>query len=431
MLAVIVLSSFLGFGVHTYLNRDEARYGKVDVFVGGRKAVQAALIIYQLKGQDALVEWLKSPGNVLPTVYIVDDHGSEISGRTAPELALRSIEEKSIPEVGDHVLKNYPLNAVEDIENNGRPYTAFAVFEHSGHALPFFNPFSTGIPIYVLFLVALILTAFVSAILAYYYTRPLRKLDGAMQAFAEGKLDTRVENSIGRADAEVTALAGIFDKMAGQISRLINRQRRLFHDVSHELRSPLARIDVALDIARRDTDRVGPSLDRIEREVGELDRLVGSLLAYARYEQGAGMPLTLGSISAVTTEVVEKTAFEAQKKNVSVVLEDELPSKLVLPINGLRQTPAGSRLTVTLTATSRFVRISLCDQGPGMPPEEIEHAFDPFVRGSHEQTGTGFGLGLAIAQRAVQAHFGRIEARNLPTGGFEVRIDLPRTEAVR
>ena len=356
-----------------------------------------------------------------------------------------SIEEKSIPEVGDHVLKNYPLNAVEDIEINGRPYTAFAVFEHSGHALPFFNPFSTGIPIYVLFLVALILTAFVSAILAYYYTRPLRKLDGAMQAFAEGKLDTRVENSIGRADAEVTALAGIFDKMAGQISRLINRQRRLFHDVSHELRSPLARIDVALDIARRDTDRVGPSLDRIEREVGELDRLVGSLLAYARYEQGAGMPLTPGSISAVTTEVVEKTAFEAQKKNVSVVLEDELPSKLVLPINadalrsamenilrnGLRQTPAGSRLTVTLTATSRFVRISLCDQGPGMPPEEIEHAFDPFVRGSHEQTGTGFGLGLAIAQRAVQAHFGRIEARNLPTGGFEVRIDLPRTEAVR
>ena len=115
------------------------------------------------------------------------------------------------------------------------------------------------------------------------------------------------------------------------------------------------------------------------------------------------------------------------------MLEDELPSKFVLPINadalrsamenilrnGLRQTPAGSRLSVTLTATSRFVRISLCDQGPGMPPEEIEHAFDPFVRGSHEQTGTGFGLGLAIAQRAVQAHFGRIEARNLPTGGFE------------
>ena len=98
-------------------------------------------------------------------------------------------------------------------------------------------------------MVALILTAFVSAILAYYYTRPLRKLDGAMRAFAEGKLDTRVENSIGRADAEVAALAGIFDKMAGQISRLINRQRRLFHDVSHELRSPLARIDVALDIA--------------------------------------------------------------------------------------------------------------------------------------------------------------------------------------
>ena len=96
------------------------------------------------------------------------------------------------------------------------------------------------------------------------------------------------------------------------------------------------------------------------------------------------------------------------------MLEDELPSKFVLPINadalrsamenilrnGLRQPPAGSRLSVTLTATSRFVRISLCDQGPGMPPE-------------------------------VQAHFGRTEARNLPTGGFEVRIDLPRTEAVR
>ena len=92
----MIISSAFDWFAGTYLNRDEARYGKVDVFVGGRKAVQAALIIYQLKGQDALVEWLKSPGNVPPTVYIVDDHGSEISGRTAPELALRSIEELSL-----------------------------------------------------------------------------------------------------------------------------------------------------------------------------------------------------------------------------------------------------------------------------------------------------------------------------------------------
>ena len=130
----------------------------------------------------------------------------EISGRTAPELALRSIEENSIPEVEDHVLKNYPLNAVEDIEINGRPYTAFAVFEHSNHDLPFFNPFGTGI-LFMFSFGCPDSDGFCFCNFAYYYTRPLRKLDGAMRAFAEGKLDTRVENSNGRADAEVAALA--------------------------------------------------------------------------------------------------------------------------------------------------------------------------------------------------------------------------------
>ena len=163
------------------------------------------------------------------------------------------------------------------------------------------------------------------------------------------------------------------------------------------------------------------------------------MLTYARCEEGADVPLKPHAVSAVAAEVVENAAFEAQKKRVKVVLEDDLPDGLLLPLNvktlqcalenilrnGLRHSPEGSRLAVKLSSMRSGVRIAVCDQGPGMPPEDLEHAFDPFVRGRNESTGTGFGLGLAIARRAVLAHGGSIEARNLSVGGLEVAIDLP------
>lgn len=289
-------------------------------------------------------------------------------------------------------------------------------------------------------LALLVLTAVVSAALAHHYTRPLRKLDAAMRSFAAGRLDTRVENRIGRADAEVEALARMFDRMADQISSLITRQRRLFHDVSHELRSPLARIDVALEIAERDPARRGQMMDRIRLEVLAIDRLVESLLTYARYERGAGLTPVPTVLNQVVGAAVENVAFEAQKTGVTVRWDDRIGPECVLQLdadalqsalenilrNGLRHTPPETELGVLLERTNGgAVRIACRDCGPGMDPEELAHVFDPFVRGSGEKTGTGFGLGLAIARSVVQAHGGSISARNRPEGGFEVTIELP------
>lgn len=445
LIAVIVLSSALASAALWYAQQERIALGGLDLHAGGRKAVQLALTVNAWGGRDALVQWLQSPSNSRPTVYIVDESGSEISGRAAPEPALRAIASKMSARAEAAMLEEQALSAIVHVEIDSRPYTAFASYAGNPPDFRRLNPFHRDVPLAAILAAAFILTALVSAVLAYYYTRPLRKLDAAMRDFADGQLDTRVVSTIGRADAEVTALAQMFDRMAEQISSLIHRQRKLFHSVSHELRSPLARIDVALELARIDPGRVPASLERIDREVREIDHLVERLLTYARLEEGTKLELAPADICSIAERAAEDAAFEAQKKNVRVAVTRPAEGAIELPVNepairsaienilrnGLRHTPAGSELAIRVESAPDAVRIACTDEGPGMPEEELGHIFDPFMRGSREQTGTGFGLGLSIARSAVLAHGGRISAKNRTPHGLEVVIELPRTKVTQ
>lgn len=443
ILSVIVVTSLVTGTIFYWVQKDEYAQGRIDGRIGGRKSVLAALVINEYAGREALVRWLKSEQNTRPTVYIVNAAGEEISGRKVPAAVISSLErdhvriERLLTEQAS--LTGFPLNSIERVEIDGQPYYAFAMLATVPQDLTFL-PFNDRETAVVAMLIALVLSALVSAVLAYYYTRPLLRLNSAMRDIASGRFDTRVDPAFSTAGAEVAGLARVFNRMAERIGALVRRQQKLFHNVSHEVRSPLARIDVAVDLARRDPEHAARYLERIEREVGNVDHLVEELLRVARLDEAAeSLSKTPESIRRLVTDVVETARFEAQKKRITVALDDALERDAVLEVNAeslhsaldnllrnsLRHTPEGGRITVRVERGPGLLRIRCGDEGPGVPENELPALFDPFVRGNREQTGTGFGLGLTIARSAVLAHGGSIRARNLIPRGLEVIVDLP------
>lgn len=451
LIAVMLVSAAASWAAAYYVKAREfaALQDSLSLRYGGQRAVETAFMMFRYAGKDGLTQWLLSEANQRPTVFVMAEDGSEVSGRTVPERARAMVSAHRPAETapttspqGDDGSSEGAATAIRTVEIEGRPYVMFAV--HTAlppvRVAPF--PYHGTLPAVATIVSILLLTLLVAWILALYYTRPLLRLDDAMRQFAAGAFSTRVAKRIGPADSEVAALARVFDQMADQIEKLIKRQRRLFHDVSHEVRSPLARIDVALELARLDAKRVPACLDRIDKEVREVDRLIEGLLAYARYEGGAALEMKPIRVREAAAKVAEALAFEAQGKHAAVRFADTLKGDVLISgnedalqrslgnigRNALRFTPEGGAVELSLARAGRFVRLRCRDQGPGIAPEELERIFDPFVRGAREATGTGFGLGLAITKSAVDAMGGRIEVRNAAPHGLEFDVLLPILE---
>jgi two-component system OmpR family sensor kinase len=276
-----------------------------------------------------------------------------------------------------------------------------------------------------------------------YVARPVRHLRAAFAALAEGRLETRVGRLIGRRRDEVADLGRDFDRMAQRLQALISSQRSLLHDVSHELRSPLARLSAAIGLARQSPQRLEPMLERIEREAERLDELVGGLLALSRLEAGAEGGALAAVESADLMEllegVVEDADFEARSCGRAVrfsgtgeVTADVRAELLVRAFenvvrNAVRFSGEGGVVEVRAgkDATGDAFVVTVADEGPGVPDADLEAIFVPFYRSRSDSTTTGFGLGLAIARRAVEAHGGTIRAANRQGGGLMVSISLP------
>jgi two-component system OmpR family sensor kinase len=281
----------------------------------------------------------------------------------------------------------------------------------------------------------------VSAVLAWYLARPIRSLRWAFDAAASGRLDTRVRPLMGRRRDELADLGRDFDRMAQQLQALVASQRRLLHDVSHELRSPLARLQAAIGLARQDPRRVESSLERIEREIDRVDELVGELLTLARLEAGTGrasaQPVELADLVA---SIAEDARFEAEANGRSVKLDvpasvlvrgnAELLHRAVENVvrNAVRYTAPGSEVAIELRRDGSRAFLAVTDRGPGIASAELGKVFEPFYRGPGQRA-DGFGLGLAIAQRAVDTHGGVIRAANVAEGGLRVEIELPLAAA--
>jgi two-component system sensor histidine kinase CpxA len=229
--------------------------------------------------------------------------------------------------------------------------------------------------------------------------------------------------------------------MACRLENLVDSQRRLLRDVSHELRSPLARLTVALQLARdREGARAADAFDRIERETGRLDDLIGRLLLLERLEARAPDAGALDfDLCDLLNEVADDAAFEASSSRRGVELEANEPCPMrgyptlirsafdnVLR-NAVRHTAEGTAVEVSIDSGEGIAEITIRDHGPGVPDDQLGTLFEPFTRvsDSRQRVTGGAGLGLAIARRAIEIHGGAVTARNHPDGGLEVAIRLP------
>ncbi|NTV10527.1 MAG: HAMP domain-containing protein [Zoogloea sp.] len=287
--------------------------------------------------------------------------------------------------------------------------------------------------------VGMVASVIFGALLALYVSKPIRNLRAAFEAAAQGRLDVRVGSSMGGRRDELADLGRDFDRMARRLQSLMDGQRRLLHDVSHELRSPLARLQAAVGLLRQQPERLEQSLERIEREATRMDRLVGELLTLSRLEAGVTGALDEDiELAGMLADIKEDALFEtgdrpdrlhvAADGGFTVHGNQELLHRAVENVvrNALRHTPSESPVEIGVEAIrdGRQVHLSIRDRGPGVPEAELQSIFQPFFRSTNPSDGGGYGLGLAIARQVIAAHGGSIAARN--TGdGLCVDIELP------
>jgi len=285
----------------------------------------------------------------------------------------------------------------------------------------------------------------VSGALCYLLTRnitvPLFQLGKAAESIAAGNLASRVPVELLDRRDEVGQLGRDFDRMAERLESLVSGHKRLLGDVSHELRSPLSRVLVALGLARKASAEEMPELlDRIALESRQLDNLIGQLLTLSRIETGShDVAATSIDLTALVHEVVTDADFEAraQSRRVAVTKSDEcavsgseelLRSAIENVVrNAVRFTREGTSVDVSIRPEQNRVVVKVRDHGPGVPDNMLSEIFLPFrrIKATHNTANEGSGLGLAIAQRAVAAGGGNIVARNVPEGGLIVEIELP------
>lgn len=271
--------------------------------------------------------------------------------------------------------------------------------------------------------------------MAYHIYSPLRRLARTVDRFGQGDLSIRAGS--GRRD-EIGDLARSFDRMADRIATLLTAERRLLQDVSHELRSPLARLSFGAALLSAEPDRQKAE-NRIRKEVDRLTALVGSLIEMTRAEgDTAARQMKEVRLDALVGDVAADCSVEAAAHARSIAFhpcapvtvngDAEMLRRAVenLLRNAVRYSPEGTTVEVGLACESRTARISVRDYGPGVPPEQLAQIFEPFFRTDEARSAEtgGIGLGLAIAKRAVQLHNGRIEARN-SAPGLLVTISLP------
>ncbi len=275
--------------------------------------------------------------------------------------------------------------------------------------------------------------------LAYHLTRPVRDLQKAVERFGRGDLAARVNSN--RRD-ELGQLARTFDRMAGRIQTLLAAERRLLLDISHELRSPLARLGVAVELARSGAEP-DKQLTRIQKESDRLNALVGQLLQVTRAE---GDPNSLRRDPVRLDELVEQLVDDARieagsrgcelkygkREPVTVTGDPELLRRAVENVirNAIRYSPAQAAVEVALARSDGKAVVEVRDYGPGVPEEALPRLFDAFyrVQSDRDRASGGIGLGLSIARRAIELHKGAIHARNAKPG-LEVEMELPLAPA--
>ncbi len=375
-------------------------------------------------------------------LFLLDEFNKDVLSRAISRETLRLASEAGKDQL---VTKYIPLYervaAYKFVSSSGRPYT-LVLYEHSAPLNLTGVLLSAGIP----FLLGLLFVVTVLCFwLAYHIAAPIHNIQSAARRVAQGDLSARVPHAVSLRRDELAALAMDFDSMVERIETLIRTQRNLLTSVSHELRSPLARLNVSLALMRKHAPQEAFDIcERMERDIARIDALIEQLLTLSRLEAG----LSLGerenvNFTLLVQEVVADGNFEAQSLGKSVSLESSSPVVLEtadslalrsacenIVRNAIHFTRPGTEVNVALgidnAASSRHVFLTVRDQGPGVPKDALQNIFSPFFRiNGPGRRKEGNGLGLAIALEAIRLHYGSITASNLNPEGLEISVRLP------
>jgi two-component system sensor histidine kinase CpxA len=422
----------------TFIGR-AAKYFAFNLATTGRMGID----LYEQNGRSALETFLGRIETISAfKLYIMTEQGNFLRALEPPSsayaLAQRTLSEGSLQ---SRDWTTHPLIAQQVISGSGQVYVV--LLELPAGLVQFFAQMSHALALR--FAAALSATGLVCLLMVRYLTSPIRKLQAAVRKFAQGDLGVRVAPQIGLRQDEIADLGRDFDRMAARIETLMHAHERLLRDVAHELRSPLTRLNVALEIARKHSDpQMTAFLGRISVEAQQLSRLITQVLALSRLENiEVELHLEPVCLEKLIQRIVNDANFEGQTQAFSVTFQLEQGISLMadgrlihsaienVVRNALRFAPPGSQVEIcqqvrTLEGGAMAV-VSISDHGPGVPREALKDLFNPFFRVADKQgrASGGAGIGLAIAFHAVSLHRGSIGAMNRPNGGLCVEIRLP------
>jgi len=437
MLFWVAMALIVGGSIAITFTIAAREYGAPELQRRPSTAIRASEILAQ-GGFGSLKSWLEANTNAIPDrdVFIIGPDGADILGRRLSASAARRLEYVNRDEFvnrepggssprpfGPPPPGNFrpSRTAPQIIGADGSAYTVLLVPRRPS----IFGALSLpGISLTIL-CVALVVSALTSWWLAQHLSAPIRRIQEGARALASESLDVRASPEF-RVSAEPRARPCAITQ--------------LLRDISHELRSPLARMRVALGLARQPPADLSRQLDRLEREIERLDSLISQVLRLARLH-GTDAPFARETfdLDEVIEEVVRDANFEGAVKNCKVRLQGaaaaavsgnrELVRSAIENVlrNAVRYSPQDAPVDVSIARAQSGVVVSIRDQGPGVPDRDLERIFEPFYRvaESRDRDTGGEGIGLAITAQVMKAHGGSAKAANAPRGGLEVRLNLP------
>jgi two-component system sensor histidine kinase CpxA len=293
--------------------------------------------------------------------------------------------------------------------------------------------------------VAVIASGLVALMLSLSLTRPLRRLQVAVRRLGDGDFEHSDIDEAARRRDEIGDLAREFQSMVQRLKLTTEARQRLLRDLSHELRSPLARLQASIELEELRTSGKGSEgFDRMLNECHRLNSMIGGILALSRAEHAENEVRTESfDLAEMLQGLLEDAQVEGENSGKGLVYkglsaapffgnESIIASGIENVLrNALRYTRSGSKVLVTLCEAPKHYELSICDSGPGVPEEDLPRIFEPFFRASNssEDAGGGTGVGLAITANAIHRHSGTVTARNLNEGGLELLLKLPKPKS--
>ncbi len=402
----------------------------------------SAMSLYETGGASAFRSWLRDRHRPIGRfTFLVDSRGKDVLGRPLPPPVVSMLRQgKDGSEIERH--RHGVVLPVTARDGRRYWYVRMAAHPKPGGRSGFWHA-GRGSLRAIIFLTALLVTGLISFWLARNITSPIRQLQRTTQQISRGDLSTRVAPEVALRRDEIGDLGREFDRMAEHIEDLISAQKRMLRDVSHELRSPLARLQVALELARKAAGSSGVAEhDRIEKEANRLNELIGQVMSLVRLSaSGSKLSMQDVDIEQLIQQIVEDADFEAAPMGKRVALVNSYEKTMTADMellhsalenvirNAVLYTAKETTVEVSLSEGQEgAVLISVLDFGKGVSEKALEHLFEPFYREAEarDRTSGGYGLGLAIAKRAVQLHGGQITAENISGAGLQVEICLPK-----